>query len=154
MLKKGLYIIFLGAFLFSSCCKKVNCEERDSNTPSILFKFNNLPSGYNRIVVYTLQDGAFNDSLVYYAYYENSVQFRPYRFLADPNVKQRKFVVKYNSKADTIYNVNLTAYTEQILCNSCFLSGKQYSTLWRYENFSFQHKNRTYQEFESIMLDY
>lgn len=154
MHKTGLYIIFLSTILCSSCCKKSNCNERDFNTPAILFTINNMPGGSNRIVVYTVQDGATTDSTLFYGNYNDSFQFKPYRFVADPNVKQRKFVIKYSSKADTIYNVNLTAYTEQILCNTCFLSGKQYSTLWHYENFSFQHKNKTYQESESITLDY
>ena len=154
MFKKELFILIFVAFLFSSCCKKINCEERDANTPAILIQFNNMPTGYNPIVIYTLQDGVFTDSIVFNGYYENSFQFRPYRFVADPNVKLRKFVIKYNSKSDTIYNVDIKAYTEQILCNSCSFLGKQYSTIWYYENFSFQFKNKTYQEFESITLDY
>lgn len=150
---KWLTFIFAPLFLFNSCCNKSACNVNDSILPVINFSFTNITGPGSMFKVYTVYQGAVLDSTTgYYEYYGNTI--RPYRFLNDPTVADKKFVIVHNSKSDTISNVSCEFYSEKTVCSSCWPSGTQYSTVWKPKAFSFVCAGKTYSQNETLLLEY
>lgn len=155
MIKKLIAFSFL-VFLFNSCCNKAVCNYNEAQLPIISVNFTNIPQTNDGVKVYTLYKNEVIDSLVnnYYYSYGYGITFSPYRFLNDPTVADKKFVIYHNSKADTITDVTCEFYSEKRNCGSCWPSGTQYSTLWMSRDFSFKHKGKKYGQHEALTLEF
>lgn len=154
MLKKVILLSFL-VFLFNSCCNKAGCNYSAVQLPQIAVSFSNSNQTNGPVAIYTLYKGAIIDSLVnnYYNYYYG-LSFFPYRFLNDPTVADKQFVIVYNSKSDTITDVSCEFYSERRSCGSCWPSGTQYSTIWMFRDFSFMCKGKKYSANEALILEF
>lgn len=150
---KRLAFISATLFLFNRCCNKSACNVNESILPSISVSFANVPQSNSMFKIYTLYQGVAIDSLVQYAYY-NGTYIRPYRFINDPTVADKKFVIVRDSKSDTITTVSCEFYPEKTVCSSCWPSGTQYSTVWRPRAFSFVCAGNTYSQNQTLVLEY
>ena len=146
-----VFTFILFGFLFNSCCRKGYCMETHT-MPAIYFEFNT--SNYNFTTkIYTLENNNVVDSTVF-NYYYTGLQFAPYRQIETQGTNKRLYLIKHNSKTDTIYDVDCTFVPQQVTCSSCFLEGKQYVTNWSYKDLTFKHKNVTYSNSAVVQLEY